>query len=184
MSTTQLPVQRVRAVANSRPVPPATPPGQSATPVTARMAAALIAAQNEARKLHGPDRKRGQTYCNEAACYIARKMHAPLGPLEDAQGHPYLANRMAENLAESPAYRDLTPAQAQQLANQGRFVAGAWYNPAGHGHVVTVRPEGLPGDSPAGHSGPLLNEIGENDQVARQSMAFKPADQVHYYAPW
>lgn len=110
-------------------------------------------------------------------------MKAPLGPLEDAQGRPYLANRIAQNLAASTQYRDVSPQDAQTIGNAGHLVIAAWFNPVGPGHVVTVRPAGVPGDIPVGRSGPLLNDIGREDRVARQSMAFQPADQVHYCTP-
>lgn len=79
----------------------------------------------------------------------------------------------------------MTPAEAQALANQGQLVIGAWFNPNGHGHVVTVRPEWVPGDArpPRPGEGPLLNNVGASDAVERQSRAFKSADQVHYYTP-
>lgn len=143
----------------------------------------LIAAQNQARAKYQPSQADNQTYCNEATYCTVRDMGGPLGPLGDARGVPYLANRMAQDLAVSPEYTEVTPDEAQTLANQGRLVIGAWFNPAGHGHVVTVRPEGVWGDSPAGNSGPLLNNVGATDRITRQSRAFKSSDKVFYYTP-
>jgi hypothetical protein len=90
---------------------------------------------------------------------------------------------MAQNLAVSPAYSEVSPQQAQVLANEGRAVIGAWFNPKGHGHVVTVRPEGVAGDKPVGNRGPLLNDIGAFDRVAPQSAAFRSGDKIYYYSP-
>jgi hypothetical protein len=143
----------------------------------------LIATQNEARTQFRPSTREGPTYCNAATFCIVRDMGGSLRPLGDAQGQPYAANQMAQNLATSTDYRDVTPEEAQRLANQGNLVIGAWFNPQGHGHVVTVRPDGVTGDEPFGRSGPLLNDIGENDWIARQSGAFKAADKVFYYTP-
>lgn len=162
------------------PAPVSTPKD----PASVNPASVLIQAQNEARKQYAPDQEHDHTYCNDATFCIARKMKAPLRALGDAQGNPYLANRMAENLAESPDYRGVSSEEAQKLADEGHLVIGAWHNPAGHGHVVTVRPLGVKGDQPVGNSGPLLNNVGQEDGIARQSGAFKAADQVHYYTPW
>lgn len=144
-------------------------------------AQALI--QNAARKQYGPNASTKQTFCNQATCAIASAMGAPMGPLQDASGAPYSANDMAANLAESSAYRAVGPAEAQLLADEGKLVIGARANPDGHGHVVTVRPEGVPGDTPVGHSGPLVNDIGTNDQVDRRSAAFRNNQHVVYYTP-
>ncbi|MGH9475363.1 MAG: RHS repeat-associated core domain-containing protein [Terriglobales bacterium] len=144
---------------------------------------ALVAAQNAARVEFAPDPLTGQTYCKLATCSIAESVGAPMGPLTGADGSPLLANQIALNLAHSADYREVSSAEAQALADQGRLVIGAWYNPGGHGRLVTVRPEGVPGDHPAGLHGPLVNDIGSSDQVARQSAAFRAADHVRYYTP-
>lgn len=162
---------------------PSEPPPQPATPAPVYPAADLIQAQDAARKQFGAKPGLGPTYCNDATYAIARQLKAPLGPLGNSMNTPYTANQMAQNLALSTAYKDVTPEQAQQMADQGRLVIGAWHNPGGHGHVVTVRPQGVPGDQPAGNTGPLLNDIGRNDCVARQSGAFEPTDRVDYYTP-
>lgn len=183
MGFIQLPWDRV-GTGSDAPSPTATHVPKPEAPPPANPAIGLIQAQDEARKQYPPNPATRETYCNDATYCIARRMKAPLRPLGDVQGKPYLANRMAQNLAESTEYRDVSPDEAQKLANQGQFVVGAWHNPTGHGHVDTVRPEGVPGDVPVGHSGPLLNDIGAEDHVARQSKAFKAADPVHYYTPW
>lgn len=143
----------------------------------------LVKAQNHARQQYAPSGDGKMTYCNQATVSIARAVGAPLTPFVDARGVPYLSNRMAQNLAVSPDYREVAPDEVQDLANQGRFVVGVHHNPSGHGHAVTARPEGVSGDQPVGHTGPLLNDVGKFDRIARQSGAFEPNDQVYYYTP-
>lgn len=118
MSTTPTPVPQPSKL-------PA-PPGRSST---SSSASKLIEAQNEARRQNGPNLQKKQTYCNDATFCIARRMGAPPRALGDAHGDPYTADQMAHNLASSTEYRDVTPEQAQQLANQGDLVIGAWFNP-------------------------------------------------------
>lgn len=182
MGMIQFPWDHAPGVASETPSADPAPKRKAETPVNP--ATGLIQAQDDARKQYAPDPGKHETFCNDATYCIARKMKAPLGPLGDAQGSPYIANRMAQNLAESTEYRDVSPEEAQKLADEGHLVIGAWHNPAGHGHVVTVRPSGVPGDQPIGNSGPLLSDIGREDRIARQSRAFKAANHVFYYTPW
>ena len=84
-----------------------------------------------------------------------------MGPLTDKNGNPLSANQQAQNLANSSQYREVTPQEAQQIANNGGTVVVAYDSPSGHGHTATVRPQGVAGDSPPpGGRGPLINDIG------------------------
>ena len=96
-----------------------------------------------------------------------------------------MAYGMAAQLATSSDYVEVSPAKAQELADEGKLVIGAWANPGGgHGHVVTVRPEGIAGDAPPhGSTLPLVNDIGASDRVAGKNYAFARGDAVHYYTP-
>jgi hypothetical protein len=144
----------------------------------------LIQAQDDARNnpefQRGPD---GTTHCNQATLDVAEAVGAPTGPLVDSDGNALLANQQARNLANSSEYAEVTPDRAQQVANDGGLVIAAYDNPNGHGHVATVRPESVPGDDPLGRSGPLLNDIGANDRIDRQSAAFRRSAVVRYYTP-
>jgi hypothetical protein len=108
-----------------------------------------------------------------------------MGPLTDKNSNPLLANQQARNLAKSSEYREVTPEEAQQIANDGGLVIVAYENPSGgSGHLTTVRPEGVPGDQPPrGGRGPLLNDIGANVRVANQNYAFGRGKTVRYYTP-
>jgi hypothetical protein len=108
-----------------------------------------------------------------------------MGPLTAKNGAtPLLATQQARNLAKSSEYREVTPEEAQQIANDGGLVIGAYEDPSGGtGHVTTVRPEGVPGDNPPkGGKGPLLNDISARVRVQNQNYAFGKRT-VHYYTP-
>ena len=149
----------------------------------------LVNAQDDARK--NPKFQPNQplpheTHCNEALCSIANHMSigAAASALEDSKGRPLSANQQATNLSGSKSWKEVSPAEAQQIANNGGLAVAAWKNPHGiHGHVATVRPEGIQGDHPTARRGPLLNNIGTTVGVMHQSGAFGPDKQVRYYAP-
>lgn len=102
----------------------------------------------------------------------------------DENGKPVSANQQAQNLANSNQYREVTPQEAQQIANNGGTVVVAYDNPNGHGHTATVRPEGVAGDNPPpGGKGPLINDIGKNVGVHNANYTFRNGSDVHYYTP-
>ena len=148
----------------------------------------LIDVQNNALQnpAFAPNRAAGTTYCNAATLKVARQMGAPTkGVLTDGKGNLVNANTQARNLGNSSAYREVTPTEAQALANQGELSIVAWENKTGgSGHVATVRPEGVSGDNPPkGSSGPLLSNIGNTIGVLGQNYAFRKDMEVHYYTP-
>jgi RHS repeat-associated protein len=151
------------------------------TPDQEAMREILIGAQDAARtdpslKPSGPT-----TYCNIATVATVKQVGAPLGPLVDNKGNALLANQQARNLATSGIYRVVTPKQAQALANKGQLVLAVQSSPGPHGHIATVRPEGVKGDSPVGRRGPLINNIGKHNRVARESASFSSKRSVIYY---
>jgi hypothetical protein len=104
--------------------------------------------------------------------------------LYDAKGNNYDANTQINNLA-NPAngFHVVTPEQAQALGDKGVLVFGTQHGTR-HGHITTVRPEGIPGDNPRGRSGPILANIGIFNGVAHQSAVFTPVHgAIIYYAP-
>lgn len=147
---------------------------------------ALVEAQDAARNNpafqpeRGPDGKVRTTHCNEATADIVATTGASTAPLVNSNGQPLPANQQAANLAKSPDYKQVSPAEAQQSANTGG-VALAAQSASGHGHIATVRPEGVPGDNPIGKSGPLINNIGGHNDIRRQSAAFLSDRPVLYY---
>jgi hypothetical protein len=123
-----------------------------------------------------PDRT---TFCNIATCQIGKAVGAPLGSLTNANGTPNLANVDAKTLAATGT--PVTPQQAQDLANQGVFVVGV-ISETGHGHIVSVRPELIPGTQDVGKNGPLVNNIGGHVGVTNANNAFGGAT-PKYYVP-
>lgn len=70
------------------------------------------------------------------------------------------------------------------MANSGKLVLCAYYNKDGHGHLTTVRPEGVVGDeSRKGGRGPLFNDIGYFHKVQNKNFAFRSGVELHYYTP-
>ncbi|HUX66185.1 MAG TPA: hypothetical protein VMV31_01710 [Terriglobales bacterium] len=143
--------------------------------------AKLVAAQDAAR---ANTAFQARHYLATAA--IAHAMGAPLGPLTDAHGRALPANLAAANLAADAgkSYREVSPDQAQILANQGILVIVAWANPAGNGHLATVRPEGIGGDPihPASRE-PIINNVGVDVAIEGVNWAFRKGDTLHYYTP-
>src|SRR5205807_5808844 len=126
----------------------------------------------------GPGRK---TFCNIATCQIVKATGTTTDALVNAQGQPNLANTDARTLANSPAWHPVTPQESQNLANQGVTVVGV-ISETGHGHIVTVRPELLPGTQDVAAHGPLVNNIGAHVGVTNGNNAFGGATPT-YYAP-
>ena len=126
----------------------------------------------------GPGRK---TFCNIATCQIVRNTGTTTDALVDKNGTPNLANTDAKTLANSPAWKPVSAQEAQNLANQGVTVVGVIFE-TGHGHIVTVRPELLPGTQDVGRYGPLVNNIGQNVGVTNGNKAFEGGT-PQYYAP-
>lgn len=104
-------------------------------------------------------------------------MGAPTGALTNPKnGQPALANQIAANLGKSGSgYRQISPQEAQQLANQGKLVIAVQPH-RGHGHVATVRPGGSGSD-------PLINNIGKHVDIRPASRAFYSSPAVKYYTP-
>ena len=154
----------------------------------------LIAAQDEARG--NPDFQpgaggEGKTHCNQATCATVDSAAGPAGVLTRPDHKPGLANEQGARLATSPVYRKADPIEAQAEANRGRGVVGSWINPdpTRSGHIVTVRPTGVPGDNPPSvvkgrvQYGPIVNDVGSYVGVQRASGAFPEGAVVHYYVP-
>jgi hypothetical protein len=131
-----------------------------------------------------------------------------MGALTYPSGEYAVANDAARYLAEdallpSGHWRAVdTPAEAQQLANEGIVVIGVQANRGRdergrqrHGHMVTVRPETIPGLAADYEKGlatagtpkpilPIVNNIGANIRVESAGTAFPDKDRpVRYYTP-
>ena len=129
----------------------------------------------------------GTTHCNQATCAIATETGAPTGPLTNGQDTPALANQQAANLGEpNSGYHQVSPSEAQSLANQGETVLAVQPH-SGHGHIATVRPNNTYSapyeNSDSRGTGPMINNIGAHVDVVPQSGAFYTNPSVRYYAP-
>lgn len=144
--------------------------------------AALVRAQDTA--LSNPDFGAGvggATHCNQATCEVAKDMGAPMTPFLDASGNPLLANQIVANLAKPDSgYRPVTEQEARALADRGKLVIVA-----GPGHVATIRPDNLPGQSRPPGSGPIIANVGSTNGVLSLSQVFRSSqrNQVQYYTP-
>jgi hypothetical protein len=95
-----------------------------------------------------------------------------------------VANEAAKQLANSSEWHEVLPKDVQNLANQGTLVIGVQRNPFGHGHMVTVRPETMPGLAGSLGQAPIVNNIGEDRNVVPAGQAFKNSlAPPRYYAP-
>lgn len=141
----------------------------------------LIAAQNAAISNPAFQPRGGVTYCNMATMSVAKAMGAPMEPLKGN------ANQQSTNLKTSTLYKVVPVGEAQSLADQGYLVIAAWINPtpSGHGHMNTVRPAGVPGDTITGNSGPIVANVGSKNGVGRQSTFFPKSafPSIVYYTP-
>jgi len=160
--------------------------------VAARELAASVPLRHRRNRIDAQDAARNNTafqpgkvtHCNAATCSIVQAMNAPMDPFVDKKGNIQNANFGAKGLAASDKYREVTPEEAQALANKGVLVIGAYEAKSGSGHLDAVRPEGVSGDSPrSGGKGPLLNDVGRNVGVMNQNYAFGKGKEIHYYTP-
>jgi RHS repeat-associated protein len=132
----------------------------------------LVNAISNAQAQHG-NKPRGATECNLGTHQVIREMGAP--PVSGApanSGREAQANEMYDTLTAQAArpdgeYRQVSPAEAQQLANQGKLVIAAQKNlGTGSGHVSPVSPGSISPTSirrfQAGNN-PTIGNIG-NDQ--------------------
>lgn len=140
----------------------------------------LIQAQDAARQ-----NQDYQSHHYLATAAIAKAVGAPLPPLTDAKGNALPANDAAAKLAASGSgYREVSPEEAQKLADGGALVIVAWSNPDGAGHLATVRPTGVSGDDVhAGSRPPIINNVGVDQAVEGVNWVFRKSATIHYYTP-
>lgn len=165
------------------PAPPSPPAAITAgTPQYNLVQAQDAARSNPAYKPHPPNNP-DATFCNFATCDISRAVGAPMKDLY--YGNRYaLANEAAKQLPNSTEWHEVLPKDAQNLANQGTLVIGVPPNPYGHGHMVTVRPETMPGLAASLGQAPIVNNIGEERNIAPASQAFDNRfSPPRYYSP-
>ncbi len=132
------------------------------------------------------------SYCNQATCAIVKSQNGPMDALKYRDsGNTAVANDAARQLSKSPDWREVSPQDAQRLANQGIVVIGVQPNTGlkdngmpNHGHMVTVRPEIVPGLAESYGTAPVVNSIGKRREVVPAQQAFDPKlPPPRYYAP-
>jgi hypothetical protein len=112
------------------------------------------------------------THCSEATFRVAKATGVPWDGIlgTDKAGNKNANDMIAglEQAAKDGSYKVVTPDQAQQLANNGVTVFATQANPGKdkngnpkHGHLATVRPEGIATDRPSSpYKKPLLANVG------------------------
>jgi uncharacterized protein involved in type VI secretion and phage assembly len=148
---------------------------------------ALTQAQDTARSKLENQPHDGKTFCNIATHQIVSALGGSLQPfttrLPKGKTRPATANEISANLPKSKDYREVTADEAQQLADHGQLVVAVQPH-KGHGHVATLRPDNLEGEAaPTKGSGPVINQIGRNVDIMRQSKAFYRSPAPKYFAP-
>jgi len=133
------------------------------------------------------------TFCNVATGETIKAIGGPLDDLRYSPGGNYrVANDAANKLQGSKDWQQVSPTEAQDLANQGVGVIGVQRNPGtnprtgmpNHGHMVTVRPEDHPGLAEMQGEAPIVNNVGARRNVVPADQAFPDGTRpVRYYAP-
>ena len=141
----------------------------------------LVQSQDKARADPKNQPLGSVTHCNTATFQVCAAMGVNMSPFAGYPGWEGRANAVAAKLAKSKDWREISDSEAQSYANQGILVIGAYINPNGNGHLVTVRPEGVSADPFASGSGPLLNNVGRSVGVMRYSQVFRTSAEVHFY---
>jgi hypothetical protein len=156
----------------------------------------LIRAQDLTRKnphyqpgAGGPFNIPSDAWCNMATYDVAEATGFDLSLLTlgisrwDVRANT--ASAIAGLFEPSTRLKELSPEQAQMMANEGWTVITAWFNPKGHpGHIATVRPSNEPFDP---ELGPLISNVGREVGEMYAKRAFSRASSLaevkYYYDP-
>jgi hypothetical protein len=131
-----------------------------------------------------PETGKEKTFCNFATCNTVESVGGPTDAITRDNGVPNLANAAAQQLPNSSQWHEVSPREAQNLANKGVPVVGVQENPGRHGHELTVAPEVMPGLTMQLYGTPLVSNIGRQIGVVDARTAFPDASRpVHWYAP-
>jgi RHS repeat-associated protein len=163
------------------PLPP--PPPAMITPGTPQYNLASAQDSAMANPAFAPDNATNKTFCNLATCDVMGTLGGPMDALMGGKGAPNLANTDAMTLANSPDFHEVSPEEAQDMANEGIAVVAVQANPYGHGHIAAVRGELMPGLNESMGAGPTINNIGRTRDIGTAGQSFRSDQPVHYYAP-
>ncbi len=127
------------------------------------------------------------TWCNMATYDVADKTSPGLGnAMHNGNPNNTTANAAASNLASAAGssqstIKEVSPEHAQNLANLGYTVVGAWENTSGgSGHVATV----AGGYEYSESSGPTMANVGPSSTTGINSASTSYGSHmgdVHYY---
>ena len=162
------------ASSNSAESKPASDPAKLQTLIAAQNDvmndAKLMPTEIESTDAKGKKSKSTTTHCSEATFRVAKKTGVLWdGILGTERDGNFTANDMIDGLEKAVkdgTYKVLEPDQARTLANEGVTVFATQAKPGGHGHIATVRPEGVKGDTPdSPYTKPLLANVGASNGV-------------------
>jgi hypothetical protein len=118
--------------------------------------------------------KDGKTYCNVFVTLATAELGAKVPQKLANQQQDWLLKEGKEE-----GWREVSAAEAQKLANEGRVVVASWQNPdpAKHGHIAVVRPYA---DQPySAEKGPRITQFGahnKKDVCASETFGKRLAD--------
>ena len=129
----------------------------------------------------------GNTYCNIFAWDVTRAMGTEIphwvdnagNPMPYGQGHELDANGVNQWLNSQGGnygWQEVSPDQAQAMANQGFPVVASWDNVGDIGHIAVVRPGAINGNGPE-----TAQAGGENWNDGHVYDSFPRGAQVQYF---
>jgi hypothetical protein len=109
------------------------------------------------------------TWCNRGANRIAETLGGDMRPFLEERGINWTtANAMYQNAVKNA--KEITGAEAQEMANEGKLVLAAAHNPKGPGHVGIVCPND---DKFNINHGPMVGETGARCRITNSTQAFE-----------
>ena len=103
--------------------------------------------------------KDGKTYCNVFATLATTELGSKIPQKLANQQYDWLQKEGKED-----GWQEVSAAEAQKLANEGRIVVASWQNPdpAKHGHIAVVRP--YADEQFSAEKGPRITQFGSRNR--------------------
>jgi hypothetical protein len=109
------------------------------------------------------------TWCNRGANRIGETLNGAMRSFLEPRGINWTtANAMFQNAVKNA--KEITGAEAQQMANDGGLVLAACHNTKGSGHVAIVCPNEEPFSN---ELGPMVGETGSRCRIIHSKLAFE-----------